>query len=323
MYNFSGCPCSVCGKPLSQKDDIVVCPECGAPYHRACYESAGACVHTALHGTGFEWTPPKSLDEMKTCPVCGERNPADAKVCSSCRSSLEPPKAPEPEAGAAESSGGGFDYGRFYQNAQNAQTGQDPQAASAHFDPSRTVDGISCADWENYLGPFGLGYLSEFLRMQREDRKVSISLGATFFGPFFFFYRKAWKPAFGFLGLELLLNLPTFFQLLQISNSPFAPGFSASTLGLLSRIAAAASFVMMIFRGIYGKYLYRRSAARRIRRIQENFPDGDQRAFVLRAQGGVSLGAVVGAFFLLMVLGAVFSLFLGPNLDAVLQLLYL
>ncbi|MBU3820268.1 MAG: DUF2628 domain-containing protein [Candidatus Faecalibacterium intestinavium] len=319
MYNFSGCPCSVCGKPLSRNDDVVVCPECGAPYHRACYESVGACVHTALHGTGFEWTPPKSLDEMKTCPVCGERNPADAKVCSSCRSSLEPKAAPEPEAGAAEASGSGFDYSRLYQKAQK---GPGPQAVAPHFDPNRTVDGISCADWETYLGPFGLGYLSEFLRMQREDRKASISLGATFFGPFYFFYRKAWKPAFGFLGLELVLNLPTFFQLLQISDSPFAPGFSSSTLGLLSRLAASASFVMMIFRGIYGKYLYRRSAAQRIRRIQQDFPDSDQRAFVLRAQGGVSLGAVVGAFFLLMVLGAVFSLFLGPNLDAVLDLLY-
>lgn len=319
MYNFSGCPCSVCGKPLSRNDDVVVCPECGAPYHRACYESVGACVHTALHGTGFEWTPPKSLDEMKTCPVCGERNPADAKVCSSCRSSLEPKAAPEPEAGAAEAPGSGFDYSRLYQKAQN---GPGPQAAAPHFDPNRTVDGISCADWETYLGPFGLGYLSEFLRMQREDRKASISLGATFFGPFYFFYRKAWKPAFGFLGLELVLNLPTFFQLLQISDSPFAPGFNSSTLGLLSRLAASASFVMMIFRGIYGKYLYRRSAAQRIRRIQQDFPDSDQRAFVLRAQGGVSLGAVVGAFFLLMVLGAVFSLFLGPNLDAVLDLLY-
>ena len=319
MYNFSGCPCSVCGKPLSRNDDVVVCPECGAPYHRACYESVGARVHTALHGTGFEWTPPKSLDEMKTCPVCGERNPADTKVCSSCRSSLEPKAAPEPEAGAAEASGSGFDYSRLYQKAQN---GPGPQAAAPHFDPNRTVDGISCADWETYLGPFGLGYLSEFLRMQREDRKASISLGATFFGPFYFFYRKAWKPAFGFLGLELVLNLPTFFQLLQISDSPFAPGFSSSTLGLLSRLAASASFVMMIFRGIYGKYLYRRSAAQRIRRIQQDFPDSDQRAFVLRAQGGVSLGAVVGAFFLLMVLGAVFSLFLGPNLDAVLDLLY-
>ena len=29
------------------------------------------------------------------------------------------------------------------------------------------------------------------------------------FGPFYFFYRKAWKPAFGFLAAELVVALPT------------------------------------------------------------------------------------------------------------------
>ena len=44
MYQFTGCPCSVCGKALTDTDDIVVCPDCGAPYHRACYEKQGGCV---------------------------------------------------------------------------------------------------------------------------------------------------------------------------------------------------------------------------------------------------------------------------------------
>ena len=322
MYNFTGCPCSVCGKPLSQKDDIVVCPDCGAPYHRACYEKAGACVHAGQHGSGFEWTPPAEVLEQPVCPVCGERNPVGAQHCPHCHASLqknEPSAEPGGRAPQPERPGAGFDYASFYQNMQNPGAG----AAASPFDASRTVDGISCADWENYLGPFGITYLSDFLRMQREDRKTSISLGATLFGPFYFFYRKAWKPAFGFLALELVLNLPTLFQLMQISGSPYAPGFSSSTLVVLTRIASVASFVMMIVRGIYGKYLYRKSAADRIRRIQANFPDSDQRAFVLRAQGGVSWAAVVGAFMLLMVFGAIFSLFLGPNLEAVLNMLYL
>ena len=59
MYQFTGCPCSVCGKPLTDTDDIVVCPDCGAPYHRACYEKQGACVYAGKHGAGFEWTPPR------------------------------------------------------------------------------------------------------------------------------------------------------------------------------------------------------------------------------------------------------------------------
>ncbi len=36
-----------------------------------------------------------------------------------------------------------------------------------------------------------------------------MSFSALLFGPFYFFYRKAWKPAFGFLAAELLLFVPT------------------------------------------------------------------------------------------------------------------
>ena len=36
MPKYYGCPCEGCGEPLTLKDDIVVCPDCGAPYHRTC-----------------------------------------------------------------------------------------------------------------------------------------------------------------------------------------------------------------------------------------------------------------------------------------------
>ena len=41
MPKYYGCPCEGCGKPLTLQDDIVVCPDCGAPYHRVCYEKLG------------------------------------------------------------------------------------------------------------------------------------------------------------------------------------------------------------------------------------------------------------------------------------------
>ena len=31
MPKYYGCPCEGCGKPLTLQDDIVVCPDCGAP----------------------------------------------------------------------------------------------------------------------------------------------------------------------------------------------------------------------------------------------------------------------------------------------------
>ncbi len=45
--------------------------------------------------------------------------------------------------------------------------------------------------------------------MQLQHTKISMSFSALLFGPFYFFYRKAWKPAFAFLAAELVLALPT------------------------------------------------------------------------------------------------------------------
>ena len=113
-----------------------------------------------------------------------------------------------------------------------------------------------------------------------------------------------------------MLALPTFIDLLQITDSSLAPGLSTSTLLTLSRVCSVLSFLLMIVRGLYGKWLYRRSAAARIRRIRAEFPDPEQRRAVLNAQGGVSFAACIGAFILLMVVGSLCSMLLGPDLNA-------
>ena len=56
--DYKGIKCPVCEKPMLEDDDIVVCPECGAPYHRACYMEKGSCIFTELHEKGENWMPP-------------------------------------------------------------------------------------------------------------------------------------------------------------------------------------------------------------------------------------------------------------------------
>ena len=74
-------------------------------------------------------------------------------------------------------------------------------------------------------------YLAAYSRMQLQKSKVSMSFSALLFGPFYFFYRKAWKPAFGFLAAELLLAAPTFIEMLQLSGSALAPACLLYTSG--------------------------------------------------------------------------------------------
>ena len=96
MLDYNGIKCPVCEKPFTENDDIVVCPKCGAPYHRDCYNEKGECIFTELHETGAAWAPPEapkapdvtSEIKDKECPNCGVLNAHSAMFCNICGSSL-------------------------------------------------------------------------------------------------------------------------------------------------------------------------------------------------------------------------------------------
>ena len=326
MPKYYGCPCEGCGKPLTLQDDIVVCPDCGAPYHRTCYEKMGLCIHAPAHGAGYEWKFPYQDAQLRTCPACGERTLRSESVCRCCGAALPPETEADEQLNdrkaAQDEQHGGFDYERFYR--QYEQQTMDPlhRNLQAAFGKDELIDGIPSSDWMTYIGTAAPAYLNDYSRMQLQHTKISMCFSALVFGPFYFFYRKAWKPAFAFLAAELVLALPTFIDLLQITDSSLAPGLSTSTLLTLSRVCSVLSFLLMIVRGLYGKWLYRQSAAEKIRRIRAEFPDAAQRKAVLCAQGGTSWAAVLGCLVLLMVIGSAFTLLLGPNVDALIHLVY-
>ena len=55
MSNYLGSKCIMCGQEFKENDDIVVCPDCGTPYHRECFIKNGKCVNEKLHESGESW----------------------------------------------------------------------------------------------------------------------------------------------------------------------------------------------------------------------------------------------------------------------------
>lgn len=51
MINDKKKSCVVCHAYLFEEDDVVYCPECGAPHHRECYNNLGRCGLAEAHGT--------------------------------------------------------------------------------------------------------------------------------------------------------------------------------------------------------------------------------------------------------------------------------
>ena len=319
MPKYYGCPCEGCGKPLALTDDIVVCPDCGAPYHRPCYEKLGRCIHAPAHGAGYEWKFPYRDEELRTCPSCGERTLRTEETCRCCGAALPSESQTPPQPGdrrAPEGDGTGrFDYDDLYRQYQQNVEEPTRRNVQAAFGQQELIDGIPSSDWADYIGKAAPVYLNDYSRMQMQGTKVSMCFSALVFGPFYFFYRKAWKPAFAFLAAELVLFIPTLLDMMRATGSPLAAGLSTTALVVLSRVMSVLGFALVLVRTLFAKWLYRKSAAERIRRIRAEFPDPQQRRAVLSAQGGVSFAAVIGAFVLLMVLGACAAMLLGPNVE--------
>ena len=79
--------CDICGEKFTRTDDIVVCPDCGAPFHRRCWNKAGHCAHEAEHAYGFEWTSTPirpAIDSGIKCPNCGAVMPEGTLFCENC-----------------------------------------------------------------------------------------------------------------------------------------------------------------------------------------------------------------------------------------------
>ena len=90
MSGYIGTRCMICSEKFTSADDVVVCPECGTPYHRDCYGKEGKCVNSVLHKTGGSWKPSYdtgsdgSENQAVTCRFCGNTNPPLTLFCRRC-----------------------------------------------------------------------------------------------------------------------------------------------------------------------------------------------------------------------------------------------
>lgn len=333
MADYIGETCAVCAKTFQQDDDIVVCPDCGTPYHRACWAKVGQCLHASEHEAGFVWQPVVHSrdysDRSVICPNCGTRNSPDAKNCAHCGVPLSniPPDSQNKPIYARERSP--------YENPEQRQqspgndsqdprllaytAGRDGEIFRRELGPDDTIDGIKARDWSRYVGASSPFYLTQFFRMSLTKRRIAVCFSAFLLGPIYFFYRKMWAEGIRFALLLLALEIPSVLSLLASAGmAPFS-GWNLTWLGDAVQVCYIASWAVRVLMGMFAIYWYKQSAASNIRKIYAKIPEGPDRTDALTVTGGTSLIAVLLYIVAYFALASVLAFVLGPYLQTVLN----
>ncbi len=327
MTYFQNAVCPVCQQPFTEHDDVVVCPECGAPYHRLCYKEAGRCLFTDKHGTGFSYLPePETIrqhepERFVLCPRCGKSNPLGARACGNCGTPLPTADAPtgpaQPDPTPA--------YRRSRENATpdtekfrpagqirfgfsldeededlDATDELQAQLDAAHIKSDETIDGFTLREWLSYLGPSAPIYLFQFKQMDRSRRGLTFSLSAALFAPIYFAYRKMWSWSVVALLAKLLCMLPGLVLGLQNFGLLTALPFSTDQLAQYSLYLSYLDTALNVFWGISSYTFYRRHSVRTIGQVKQSSGGGEAVYQLLSRAGGVSVigAAVLGAILM-------------------------
>lgn len=327
MTRYTGNHCPVCEQAFTDTDDIVVCPDCGTPYHRDCWKKVGACMHRSEHAAGFEWQPEIGPEAVKaaheaTCPNCGTRNTPGAARCSHCGCPL--PRSEADSADAAKPEEQVPIYARDPSAVNNSSAAPGPHIETYSADreggiyrreigPEDTIDGIKAKDWAAYVGRSPMYYLMQFFRMSITNRKAAVCLSAFLFGPAYLFYRKMWKEGLLTAVLTIVLSIPTFIEIISVFNPSLLGAMPLGWLPAAVNVCAVASWALNIILGLFAVSWYRREAKKNIDRIYADYPDGEARTDALLQKGGTNLLAALLYFGIMLLLASLVINLAGPG----------
>lgn len=315
MIDYKGCKCASCHKPLKEGDDIVICPECGAPYHRACYDALGECVFRAKHGSGFEYIPPEAKPDVNAngpiCPACHTQNPPDALFCERCGQPMRHSFSPDPDGAAPHYDPVGEPNFFGAAGGPGAQYASGDVMAQLHL--AKEYDGIPTQDWMTYIGNSAPYYLYQFQRMDESGRKTSFCWSALLVPEFYFFYRKMWGWGALALVASLLVSVPSFLSLAVTLGAVTALPISASALSTLGTVCGVLNWVVRIASCLFGFYLFRRSAAQRMHAMQNTGADDAAYHAELKRRGGPSYLAAALIGVAILAASLAFSAWIGPE----------
>ena len=315
MPKYIGQPCTSCRNVFKEGDDIVVCPECGSPYHKDCYKLEGKCINTLLHESGSDWHPEPvivpGVQTDKVCPNCGTHNIKEAVICVGCGRALDDNRFADPPPQYNQQNGvpqGGFNP----YNTPNPEFS--PFINVRTVSPDTDVDTNTVGEYTKYVGMKYFYYIPKFLKFAKQGSKVSFNIPALFFPHIWFFYRK--MPLHGaiVLCLSMVTSIPT---LVRYMLGDTAMILQNRNFMLFSLLCSILSWVVTIFCAVFGNYLYYKKAKSDIDRIKATNVDPVKLNYALEVRGGTSVLYVVISFIVVFAFSTIFTIALFPYMQMI------
>ena len=295
LSKYTGVPCAHCGHPFTDQDDVVVCPECGAPHHRSCYRDLGHCALQEQHAPDFSWSYHAPHDDSSQgkrtviCSRCGAATPAELPNCQMCGNPLRPS---DRENGPSSE--------RAYRYAPDSQ---------GYFDDWE-FQGVSAREFSAYTGGSSYYFLNQFKRLVRSHGNISWNWPAFLFGFPYFFYRRMYRFGLLLLLWEFLAVLPTMACFIvgplddNITLYGMQIAYNAQLLSqfsILGDIIGMLRWGVMILCGLFANKLYLRQAIRQIKRFREEHGVDSQYYYSLAMLGRpnpLAIALLFAAFFI-------------------------
>ena len=266
--------CSVCHAYLFPEDDVVYCPECGAPHHRDCYNSLGHCGLEQLHGTDRQYDKVKHEQQEQE-----EKQAKQQQEYSQNTDTNWQQHNP---------------YGNRFNN-------------TVYFDLLGGVpkdyqidDGVTAEEAKNFVISNTMRYIPKFAKLTKNS-KISWNFMAFFFPCGWFFSRKMYKNGIiaGIASIiATLLSLPLYNTIYNLGISTASPSYEMAQLLMqnmanISTGAMMAAFIGMwvslavsLISALFGDWLYKSHTVKSIKDIRQNSFDIEHD---FRKKGGVSL----------------------------------
>ena len=295
MLNYKKMKCCYCQLDFDDSDEIVICPVCGAPYHKACYIEHNKCAYEETHGTDLQWTPDEKLIEEDSSDSLNDSS-------------------------SENNSKSDTDFNNIYNFFDDISESE-----------NLTIDDVSIADITAFVGSSSSYYITRFFMLKNKKINFAFNLCAGFLSVFWLSFRKMYKLFAGIFAVLFVFNIPSiilsyqaytaffkdldyYYKYLDYNPLLYTP---SQTLLTLEAIAQIVIYVVSIYLFFNANKIYMNHVIKSIKKIRLKYSDNNEYYNALRTNGGTSY--VIPIVSAVLIVGVIIVIFLAsyilPNLN--------